>query len=277
MPTPHKLTVCVLFYGDHTDLARRCLDSLVSADAPFQIRVFLNACSRATQDYVSEVRRRYPDLIPVLYSTEKNIYKYPAMRQMFHDLEYPLNTPYVAWFDDDSYLTVPPQHWAAAVGEAMQPNTMRGEIWFKRLAGSQADWIRDQSWFAGKPVAVGRVNFITGGYWVIDTDIIRRFGWPAADIRHNGGDVMLGALCYQQGIKLVHDNAGVLVNADRDGKPSKSPRRGFSEDPVGYNYHRRVAQQVPLQPPPVRREAFEPPRHVPPKRKPAASPFDLDI
>jgi hypothetical protein len=277
MPEPHKLTVFVLCYGDFPALARRCLGSLAKHDAPYQIRVFLNECSPETTDYVHELRTKMPDLFPVLYEAEKNVYKYPAMRRMFHDIEYPIRTPYTAWFDDDSYITVSPAEWAQ-VASRMTPRSMRGDIWFQRLTGSQADWIRDQPWYGNKPVLNNhRVRFATGGGWVIDTDIIHQYGWPVADIRHRGGDVMLGELCRQQDISLVSDTQGVAVNADDKGQRSKSPRRGFDEQPVGYNYHRRVASQLPLDvSAAIRRTAGEPPRQ-PPEKPVAATPFTLDL
>lgn len=279
MPTPHKLTVFVLCYGPHTELAKRCLESLYDPSANYQVRVFLNACCQETVDYIFDLRDETPDFLQVVYQSDTNVCKYPAMRKMFHDKDYPITTPYVAWFDDDSYLRVPAHQWEASLSAVLQPNTMRGDIWFHRLAGQQADWIRDQPWYARKPITADqRVRFITGGHWVIDTDVIHRFDWPSPDIKHRGGDVMLGELCRQQGIALVKECGDVAVNADAQGNSSKSPRRGFDERPVGYSYHRRIASQVPLNLSAVRTYSAEPRRKAtqPVKQSPP-KPYGLDL
>lgn len=47
---------------------------------------------------------------------------------------------------------------------------------------------------------------------------------------------MLGALCEQHGLALTHFRDGVWINANAQGIESKSPRRGFNEKPIGYDY-----------------------------------------
>lgn len=285
MPIPHKLTVFVLLYGDYPDLANRCLGSLLSneAAAAFQIRVAMNECSEPTRNLVAELRQQYPDQIQAVYSSAVNLHKYPVMRAMFHDPERPIRTPYVAWFDDDSYLSVKPKQWADSVVAAMGPKKMFGGVRFMKLGGDQPDWIRDQPWFAKQEFTPNyRVRFVNGSYWVIDSDVIRRFGWPCAELDHRGGDVMLGELCRQQGIEIVDRLDGAVFNADKDGNHDKSKRRGFDSLPIGYKYSRRVSQQLLPPSPPIPKlivESYEPPavKKTEPARLMPKNPFSLDL
>jgi hypothetical protein len=278
MPIPHKLTVFVLLYGDYPELARRCLGSLLSHDAPFQVRVAMNECSEPTRNFVAELRQQFPDQLQAIYSSAVNLHKYPVMRAMFHDPERPIRTPYVAWFDDDSYLSDPADLWAARVVSAMGPQKMFGGVRFMKLGGDQADWIRDQPWFGGRELPPNhRVRFVNGSYWVIDSDVIRRFGWPVAELDHRGGDVMLGELCRQQGIEIVDRLDGARFNADGFGQNDKSKRRGFDSPPIGYKYSRRVSSQVLPPVPPIPKlavESYEPPE---PTRLMPKNPFSLDL
>jgi hypothetical protein len=81
--------------------------------------------------------------------------------------------------------------------------------------------------------------FITGGWWTIRTDIIRKWHWPTLDIKHNGGDMMLGELCRQQNYKMKNFDHGVGINAKMGSeRASSAPRRGRSTKLVGELYQR---------------------------------------
>jgi hypothetical protein len=146
---------------------------------------------------------------------------------------------YTMWFDDDSWiLPDAPQNWFDSVSAAMEDADMIGSIWRMRsgFIGAQPEFIRNQPWYAGKPVRLGmRTPFVTGGWWTIRTEILQRWDWPP-DVRfHNGGDMMLGELCRQQGYRLRQFTTGLGINT-KDRKCSTAPRRGFSEKMLGYDY-----------------------------------------
>jgi hypothetical protein len=101
--TNPKFTVCVLLYGDFLNLARRCLEPLfkLRESGLVDLRLGLNEVSQPTRDYIKEHSLGASQGIDV-WLENPQVYKYPMMRQMFHSK--PIETPYVMWFDDDSYV-----------------------------------------------------------------------------------------------------------------------------------------------------------------------------
>jgi len=242
-----QFTICALFYGKHPDLAERLLESLGRAGWAdyFDMRVGLNNVCRDTE---TVLRRHIYVPITDVYRGEQPYYKYPLMRRMFHgtpdatlnDGHPGIDTKYTIWFDDDSWLldsNRDPQLWFGILDDKMQNHAMVGAPYLMNLRGHQAQYIRDQPWFNGKPVPQhARISFITGGWWCIRTDILKRHDWPPKDFEHNGGDVMLGALCHQHGYKMGKFTTGLAINANESGKCSTASRRGFSQQPIGVTY-----------------------------------------
>lgn len=68
---------------------------------------------------------------------------------------------------------------------------------------------------------------------MIKTKVLADYGWPHPQLRHRGGDVLLGELIRHQGLKLINFKSGVAINADELGKESASKRRGYDEPPIG--------------------------------------------
>lgn len=249
------LTIAVLFYGDYPDLARRVLPSLctIALYCPVELRIGCNACSAETLSIVESYRKYFAakDLSEriLLEVSSENIYKYPMMRRLI-DLK-PLPSLFM-WFDDDSYITSPdPIRWAETVLNRMNRCDMLGSIYTIRLQGNQHLWIQDQPWYKGKPVAPGkRVRFATGGWWCVRSQVLYAFNYPFPDLRHRGGDVMLGEALFQNDYRLDHFNEGVAINADAEGRESKSPRRGYDELPVGVRYQPSSTDSSPSSPSP---------------------------
>jgi hypothetical protein len=141
------------------------------------------------------------------------------------------------WFDDDSYITDEnSETWLALVKREMETADLIGSIYRISMKGNQAHWIRSQPWYSGVPVPDGhRVSYCTGGWWTIRSEVVRRFHWPIPELLHRGGDVMLGELCRQQGLRMSHFREGIAINADENGKESKSLRRGYDSQPIGWD------------------------------------------
>lgn len=229
-----KTTVAVLLYGDHHDLAERCLTSLkpLVKTGRVRVRLGLNQVCDATKDLVAS----FHDSAMIVESSE-NLKKYPMMRRMFYDT--PLETDFVMWFDDDSYLkdaaVSTPEVWLDEV-EALLSTTadMIGSPYGINLRSRQHEWIMKQPWYANKTVKPGKVvMFATGGWWAIRSSVLRTYDWPPTGLLHRGGDVMLGELLRQCGLRLKSFRKGVAINADIFGRESASPRRGFDEPPIG--------------------------------------------
>ena len=242
-------TCSVVCFGDHLELAKRCLASIVYRLDPalvHSLRVGLNAVSPAVRDYV---RKRLADtpqtLQTLIYDCGgDNRYKYPLLRRMIRDQEHPVITQFVMHFDDDS--AVAPESdksWWTDVYTAMHRADMIGQLWAKRAEVNQLRAIARQTWYKHVPLRPGhRFKFATGGWWVIRTSVLQQYNWPLPEIKHRGGDCLLGELFRQQGLRLVPFDKGVWINADAEGHASKSPRRGFDEPPVfsSYDPHKPV-------------------------------------
>lgn len=235
---PSECTICVLCYGPHEDLARRCLTSLLRANlGGADLRVGTNAICAGTRGFLTELVAAGQLLQKNWYDFPDNPGKYPVMRQMLYDPANPVTTPYFMWFDDDSCLkTESGPGWLAGVLQQMQTGgySLLGATYLWSWQGQQREWVRAQSWYAGKdPAQRVSAKFVTGGWWCTQTEVLHRFNYPWPVLKHNGGDVMLGELCFQQDLKVGHFNQGVAINADYSLRESNARRRGLHTVPIG--------------------------------------------
>lgn len=253
MDPNNSFTICVLLFGDHTVLGHRCLSSIIracSAAVPAHLRVGLNAVSNRTERFVATLIESGFLLEDHVWRSAANIHKYPMMRRMFYDKDRPIETPYVMWFDDDSFIkeemvgaspsflqrvldTMDPPAGSKAAAAAMC-----GAIYTMGLMGSQQQFIEDQPWYRGKKIPHS-VHFATGGWWTISTSALRQLDYPWPNLDHRGGDVMLGHSLVQNNLVLANFRDGIAVNADGEGRESKAKRRGFDQTPIGVRYTRR--------------------------------------
>lgn len=257
---PPRFTVCALLYGNYHELASRCLASLSDNIQPgdVEVRLGLNEVGEGTKGVVDWFVKLHPETL--VYESQENIFKYPMMRRMFYDPDRPIRSPFVVWFDDDSYIKTqqpaqPKGEWFDELAHAMTDSDMLGAIYVMPLKGNQHLWVQDQPWYAGKHVySAMTARFATGGFWCIRSDVLTRYDWPPEELRHRGGDVMLGELCRQQDLRLRQFNKGVAVNADEQGRESKARRRGYDERPIGADYVpgpiQQAADVLPPAPPP---------------------------
>jgi len=242
-------TVAVLLYADEYHvLHRRCLESIRDQlpAGEYELRVGINDVSAesVTRELIRGLQVKGVLEERNIYSSPDNIRKYPMMRRMFHDASNPITTPFVMWFDDDSYLkpTFDSQNWAQ-IHDMMDSASMIGSTYSIGLEGNQKQWIEDQSWYTGKPTAK-KISFVTGGWWCLALDVINRFDWPVQAIDHCGGDMMLSALMYQQGLSVQRYSADVAINADGTGRESRAPRRGVDQKRIGVDYEPGVTKQI---------------------------------
>lgn len=250
-----SVTICVLTFGDQLDLVRRCLDSIMGSMPPArvveEIRICLTDCTDRVRGSVrawSEQLASKHRIPSTHYVTDSNQVKYPLMRRMLRQPGL-IRSPYTMWFDDDSYLDSADQNWWSAMLEVASRNDMIGQKWLMPVQGNQWAWIQSQPWYnpkVGLPKQirhkgklVSAFNFCQGAWWVARTEILLKHDWPLAEIRHNGGDSMLGELCRHQKLRMGVFYGGTHINADGRGRHSKSRRRGHSENRVGWDYQGR--------------------------------------
>lgn len=227
-----KVTVCVLCYGDYPDLCRRCLESILGTIPRhrLELRVATNAVSAHTLDYLRTLPLRK------LYIHGENRRKYPVMREMLHDTEDPITTPYVFWFDDDTVI-IKGAMWsrAAELIIANRNNQVGafGQRMYHRLAQpGSARWFQEASWYHGRPLHNSQgqespngdcVFFPVGWFWIASMQAIRVADIPDHRILNNG-DIALGEQLHQNGFKIKEFNTGKeLVYT------AKNNRRGVTD------------------------------------------------
>jgi hypothetical protein len=225
-----KFLVCALFYGDYPAYAARCAASLalLRSTGKVDIRIGLNEVSPTSRGIITSA---LPGVETI--SADPQIYKYPMVRRLVHS--YTGNATHLMWFDDDSCLLpdTPVPAWLAEVTlrAAGAPATL-GSSYTWSLTQAQKEWVRAQPWFTGRDIP-DPLPFNHGGWIVVPLWLLRRFDWPTADMRHNGGDVAFGALLNQQGLPVTEFRDCVVSGADETLRESTAPRRGYSEKPLG--------------------------------------------
>jgi hypothetical protein len=227
---PPKFLVCALFHGDYPELARRCALSVQALRDTGRVdtRIGLNEVSDRSQAVIAAA---LPGVDAI--SAVPQLYKYPMMRRLVH--EYRGDATHVMWFDDDSCLLpgldVP--RWLDEVAlQAGRTHGSLGSVCGMPQSDIEKAWVRAQPWFTGRALPAMTV-FNAGAWFVLPLALFRQFDWPPARLRHNGGDVALGALLYQQGLEVAPFRTGVAINADESLVEASAPRRGFSERPLG--------------------------------------------
>jgi len=268
-PITPQFTVCVLLYGNYPELLNRCLDSLSNPEwyPWFNLRIGwqglgvqseTDLLSHVAKWQTAKLRGTCRDPLEMCLKGHSPFFKYPTMRRMFYEM--PIKTPYIMWFDDDSFINTCANGFFRGIQDFMEYGArkrkpdgtltpadtadMIGAKYVMALRGNQRQYIEDQPWYAGKPIA-RRPGFITGGWWTIRTPIIQQWNWPSEDLQHNGGDLLLGELCHQQGYRIKHFTKGLGINCDASGRCSTAPRRGHSQDPCGTNYVRPANHRSP--------------------------------
>lgn len=233
-----RLTGFVLLYGNYADMHARCLGSIFNTTTPeeYELRVFLNSACQQTKDLVEQYRRE--GKIAKVYTAETNCYKYPAMRQMFHDPDAPITTDWIVWFDDDTIADVDPD-WLPklcdTIGDGAEADPMLGLVgakFFFKPNQAQVEWFRSAPWHKNKPFRdkVGRsipngemIHFVAGGCWAMRSTFIKDADIPDSRLTHNGGDITIGEQVYQLGGTMK------AWNADKSSvRRSSVPRRGVT-------------------------------------------------
>ncbi len=232
------VTICVLCYGDYAELARRCLDSIAThcPAGQYELRVGLNECCQATVDHVLSMPQ-----VESIYLCRKNINQCPMMARMLARL----NTEFVWWFDDDSFVQHPDalDYRLRVARECNRSVALWGEVHFYRTIAEFApeeelqSWLRRQVWYRGYPAPSGKFkydpgyfeggdqtwHFCAGGSWFARSAALEALQWPPPSLIKRSNDVLLGEAIRQSGYEFMHiGGAGVVQSA--------APRRGTGED-----------------------------------------------
>jgi ADP-heptose:LPS heptosyltransferase len=209
----------------------------------YDLVVGANAVCQETREYLNAAKAE--GAIDRLIISDRNLHKCPMMASMFAGLD----TEYIWWFDDDSYVTdnCALQERLRVARAAPPHHVMWGHVFF---FGNESDfsygtdvvsyvkrapWYRGKEppgWapggkgefdFEGKGTGDGRWFFPTGGCWFIRTSAVRQIGWPNPGVVKRNDDVLLAEAIRQQGWEF-HDigPCSVAINME--------PRRGKDDD-----------------------------------------------
>jgi hypothetical protein len=174
-----------------------------------------------------------PHGLPVRsWNSPVNLYKEPMTRLMYYDL--PLETEYVIWFDDDSF--VEPGWWQALADLLERQVDYLGEDWWVAYLPGQEDMIRAQPWYRGVPFerreGKSGTHFMTGGFAAVRTERLRevnfpdmRMRWRGQSLQQYGGDTLLGEIARQLGWSRQVHHEHIRINVDLQGR-HPAPRRG---------------------------------------------------
>ncbi len=231
------VTICVLTYGDYPRLARRAIESIQTFCPRSQYRLVVgaNAVCEETGAYLEALTAAGE--VDQLIRSPTNVNKCPMMRRMFEVV----NTGFIWWFDDDSYVTAPDalSRWLGAARAAPESTAMWGELYQCNSPANFTDledvvaFVRGASWYRGLPppswhaggkgefnfenqsCGDGRWDFIVGGCWLIRISAVRALDWPDRRLVKLGDDVLLGEAIRQQGWELGNiGRPGVAINTE---------------------------------------------------------------
>jgi ADP-heptose:LPS heptosyltransferase len=240
--SPHiggKITLFVLLYGPYFEMHTRCLKALQNTTnkQDLELRVYCNNVDKRTGDLCKELFNE--GVISVIYSSDVNKFKYPCMREMFHDEKFPITTKWAVWFDDDTMCDVDPlwfDKMCSAINSACitdQTFGMLGPVYHFAMQPKHADWIKKADWYRkkyfrdkiGKPTVNGnKVVFTTGSCWAIKTEAITKANIPDIRLTHNGGDICIGEQLWQNDYTLKNWNGDKKIICW-----SSTARRGASQ------------------------------------------------
>lgn len=236
-----KATFCILLYGDFFPMHKRCL-SAVLRTVPKERRILFVGSNELCSDSVKYVTQLVESGdIAVHFRHASNDRKYPVMREMFHHPQHRIETPYLIWLDDDTFVDKD-RLWFSKLGECIVKNHPIGDrcfgpLYFWTLTPSQRQAMRRSRWFKGRAWSdrVGRespnevmVPFASGSFWAMHTDSMRAAGIPDERIGHNGGDYTIGAQLWQNrfGMRAFSSKKEIV-------QWSAEKRRGITEKHFG--------------------------------------------
>jgi hypothetical protein len=210
------------------------------------LRIGLNNVGEKPREFILDYAKRFvrKGISTVVYEPDwqgGDSYKYPVQRAMFRD---PTNAAheYFVWFDDDSYIE---QDFFMDLAKQLKRGNwdIVGVPYIGGLSVPQIKWTMTQPWYTPEiapPQPRGdfqfAVDFIQGAGICIKQSTALRTNWPWPELRHCGGDVMLGEMARHLNLKVGKFSKGLHVNADYTGKHSTAPRRGFNERDLARNY-----------------------------------------
>jgi GT2 family glycosyltransferase len=224
--TDKRITICVCSYGDNFHITNRCIGSiLANFDRKlYKLKVGCNNCSDKTINYLRNVN------IDKIIISEKNLYKPGIMACLFDDID----TDYIFWFDDDSYVLNNCLEWLIDFADKSADNEAifgtiakyHNLVEIEREIGVE-NWIKQQTWYRNKPHPSREFKyeenmdgfyFIRGGNYLLKTKVAKELNWPNDPtgmlFKQYGEDIILCEALHQNSYKCVNlgINYGIAVD-----------------------------------------------------------------
>jgi hypothetical protein len=190
----NKFEVLICCYGNYYDISKKCIDSILQHKTlPLKIHVGLSECCNETKKYYRHLLDTAQ--ISSLIDCNVNINKDPMFRMLL-DL---VDTEYMIWFDDDSYIRKP--NWDQTLNEQIQNHPV-DVLGFPHVNGRNAlyiDFLKSRSWYKGikHPTQPSTCFFPVGGLWVGRCEYLRKYDYPDRNMIKRNGDMLLGDLLLQ--------------------------------------------------------------------------------
>jgi hypothetical protein len=230
-----KLSILLCLYGNYHDLSLRAVHSVIDTDKERACGIYvgMNQCCPTT---VAGVRRLTDaGFIDGLIESRGNLNKDPMMRLLIDFVD----TPFLVWMDDDSYVLpgwqVAFDRFLTGCGESMD---VAGHVFYSHRCPEYREFCRKRPWFIGddhwlEPDHADRVWFATGGLWLARTSFLRQHGYPDRCMVKRMDDLLLGDLISQQHGRLIHFS-NEIMSCIRISDAGSHGRRGSGEGSDGW-------------------------------------------
>jgi len=138
------------------------------------------------------------------------------------------------WMDDDSFLQ-PQDNWFSKTADWLGGREFgcAGTLYKFSPTLQQRKFIRKQQWCSPDVEFVENRVFVQGGFQLLRMQAVTSIGWPWYNLRHCGGDSLLGEALAHAKLPVLAYTDGYTTNADLSGESNSSKRRGYSELPLG--------------------------------------------
>lgn len=228
------ITVCSITYGDYPELPLRSLRGLYDTldESKFKLRFGMNAPSERCEKQLLDFLETKSN-VEIVYIAKPQLFKSPMMRKLFRDKEHPITTDWIMFFDDDACFTS--NEWIKDFGKTIDRErgsankrfsagiAMFGLVRFMRLSARLISYIKAARWFKKKPFVLVKargdrathnykVDFVTGGLWLITTEAVNRLDWPDPRLTQKLDDVLLGAALRQNDYGIASVKNGFIVH-----------------------------------------------------------------
>lgn len=237
------LDVLTLMYGEYAGMHMELLaglDRAVCKDTVIHVGVnelgrgsaaALSKCVGASVAQIASVKAGAPLAVGrwrIYGHNNANRLKYPVMREMLARV----TADAVVWMDDDIGLPKTAAWQAYAESRLTAGTQYMGKEYTAPMQGRQRETIAAAPWYRGlPPERLGDrdiFRFYTGGFIVAAMRVLRQLDWPPEDMRHNGGDTMLGEAMRQLSARRESFPVGAYgIRVNPRGRRGHSDRKPY--------------------------------------------------